>query len=189
MNNGSFLYDPRTPAPSIPQLVGHASPFIRRHRRRSVAVQTLPRGMASITPGQQRGRRALVGTMIVQLPAPHELAPWIEKLEAHPGSVVLIAVEQPEICNLARCTAAWLSREERTELRRALEVCRKQREKSHDAGRGDLGSVSASKDSESLETNAPAKISSPIRAIGGGGKESIRTCHSGSVGRSRKEEV
>ena len=48
--------------------------------------------------------------MIVQLPTPQDLAPWIEKLEGHPGSVVLIAVEIPEVCNFARCTAAWLSR-------------------------------------------------------------------------------
>jgi hypothetical protein len=127
--------------------------------------------------------------MIVQLPAPQDLAPWIEKLEAAPGSVVLIAVEQPEVCNFARCTAAWLSREERTVLRRALERCRKQREKSHDVGRGDLGSVSASEDSESLETNATAQISSPIRATGGGGKESIRTCHSHAVARHLEESV
>ena len=60
--------------------------------------------------------------MIVQLPTPQDLAPWIEKPEGHPGSVVLIAVEQPETCNFAACTAAWLSREERKVLRRALEA-------------------------------------------------------------------
>ena len=65
--------------------------------------------------------------MLVQLPTPQELQPWIEKLEAAPGSVVLIAVEQPEVCNFARCTCAWLSREERQAIRRALEVCRRKR--------------------------------------------------------------
>jgi hypothetical protein len=67
--------------------------------------------------------------MLVQIPAAHELQPWIQKLEAHPRSVVLIAVEQPQVCNLARATCAWLSREERKALRRALESCRGKREK------------------------------------------------------------
>ena len=71
---------------------------------------------------------ARAGMIPPELPGPHELAPWIEKLEAHPGSVVLIAIEQPETCNFARCTAAWLSREERKAIRAALERCRRQRE-------------------------------------------------------------
>jgi hypothetical protein len=65
--------------------------------------------------------------MIVQLPTPQELAPWIQKLESAPGSVVLIAVEQPEVCNFARCTAAWLSKEERKDLKAALEKARRKR--------------------------------------------------------------
>jgi hypothetical protein len=47
-----------------------------------------------------------------QLPGPTELAPYLQKMEAAPGSVILIAIEQPGTCNFARCTAAWLSRGE-----------------------------------------------------------------------------
>ena len=83
--------------------------------------------------------------MIVQLPTPQDLAPWIQKLEAVPGSVVLIAVEQPEVCNFARCTAAWLSREERKTLKTALEKARRKRALLRQEAGGDLGSVNASK--------------------------------------------
>jgi uncharacterized membrane protein len=84
-----------------------------------------------------------------KLPGPIELAPYLQQLEAHPGSVILVAIEVPEVCNFARATCAWLSREERTILRRALEACRRKREKSHDVARRDLASVSEGKDSES----------------------------------------
>jgi hypothetical protein len=64
-----------------------------------------------------------------------------------PGSVVLIAVEQPEVCNFARCTAAWLSREERKTLKDALERFRRNRQKSRQVARSDLASVSETNDS------------------------------------------
>ena len=62
-------------------------------------------------------------------PSAAELQPALDKLEAHPGSLVLLAIEQPEVCNFCRVTFAWLSADERKALRRALEVCRRKREK------------------------------------------------------------
>ena len=35
--------------------------------------------------------------MIVNLPTPQDLAPWFQQLEAHPGSVVLIAVSNQSL--------------------------------------------------------------------------------------------
>jgi hypothetical protein len=77
-----------------------------------------------------------------KLPEPAELKPWFQKLEAHPGSVILVAIEQPEVCNFTRTTWAWLNREERIAVRRALEQCRRKREESHDVDRSDLAAVS-----------------------------------------------
>ena len=70
-----------------------------------------------------------MAAVIVNLPTPQDLAPWIEKLEGNPGSVVLIAVEQPKVCNFARCTAVWLSREEGKTLKAAPEKARSRRTK------------------------------------------------------------
>ena len=68
-----------------------------------------------------------------KLPGPTELGPHLQKLEAHPGSIILVAIEQPEICNFARTTVAWLSREERIAVRRALEIAKRKREKDSNA--------------------------------------------------------
>jgi uncharacterized membrane protein len=70
------------------------------------------------------------------------------KLEAAPGSVVLIAVEQPELCNFARCTAAWLSQEDRQALKTALEKARKKRALLRQDACRDLGNASETNDSE-----------------------------------------
>jgi hypothetical protein len=59
-----------------------------------------------------------------KLPGPAELGPHLDQLERHPGSVILVAIERPEMCNFTRCTAEWLSREERQSLKTALERCR-----------------------------------------------------------------
>ena len=62
------------------------------------------------------------------LPSISELQPQLEKLQACPGSVILVAIDQPEACcNFARCTWAWLSKEERKALKSALERCRLKR--------------------------------------------------------------
>ena len=79
---------------------------------------------------------------------PHRARTDLEKLERHPGSVVLIAIQIPEVCNFTRTTWAWLSREERKALRCALESARKKREKSRDVDRSDLAAVSEPNDSE-----------------------------------------
>lgn len=113
-----------------------------------------------------------------------ELQPHVERLVSMPSRILLVAVTvEPTRQNFPDVAFGVFDAAERVALRRALEAARRKRAKSHSVDRSDLGSVSASKDSESLETNATAQISSPIRAIGGGGKESIRTCHSGSVAR------
>lgn len=81
-----------------------------------------------------------------KLPGPTELGPRLQQLYRHPGSVILIAIEQPEVCNFTRTTFAWLSREERKALRTALERARKKREKSHDVDHSDLAAGSDGKD-------------------------------------------
>jgi hypothetical protein len=96
---------------------------------------------------EHRNAKHISAMIPPKLPGPIELGPCLEKLDRHPGSVVLIAVELPEVCNFTRCTWAWLSREERKALRRALEAARKKREKSHDVDRSDLAAVSEGKDS------------------------------------------
>jgi hypothetical protein len=98
-----------------------------------------------------------------QLPGPAELGPCLDQLERHLGSVILVAIEQPEVCNFTRCTWAWLSREERKALRRALETARKRREKSHNVDRSDLAAVSEGKDSvTSLENETRATAHTQI---------------------------
>lgn len=82
-----------------------------------------------------------------QLPGPSELAPYLQKLEAHPGSIILVAIEVPEVCNFARTTCTWLSREERKAIRVALERCRRRRT-SHDVDRGGLAATETSEDCE-----------------------------------------
>lgn len=44
------------------------------------------------------------------LPTVEDLRPQLDRLEANPGSVILLAIEQPEVCNFARCTGAWPGR-------------------------------------------------------------------------------
>jgi hypothetical protein len=80
-----------------------------------------------------------------KLPGPIELGPCLDQLARHLGSVILVAIEQPEECNFTRTTWAWLSREERIALRRALEIAKRKREKSHDVDRSDLAAVSETK--------------------------------------------
>jgi hypothetical protein len=64
------------------------------------------------------------------LPTAAHLQPLLDKLEANPGSVILIALDQPEACNFARVTSAWFSPEERNALKAALARVRK-RQGSH----------------------------------------------------------
>jgi hypothetical protein len=64
-----------------------------------------------------------------RFPDPTELQPALDKLEGHPRSVVLLAIEQPEVCNFCRVTWGWFSAAERKALRRALAGCRTKRQK------------------------------------------------------------
>lgn len=56
----------------------------------------------------------------LRLPEPAALAPWLRKLIEHPGSCVIIAVEQPGLPEGPRVARAWLSSAERFALRKAL---------------------------------------------------------------------
>jgi hypothetical protein len=78
-----------------------------------------------------------------------------------------VAIEIPEVCNFTRTAWAWISREERKALRRALEAARKKREKSHDVDRSDLAAVSeGTVNGESLDDESRA-----IAQTNGGGGE------------------
>ena len=84
--------------------------------------------------------------MIVSLPTPEELRPSLDRLEANAGSIVLIVIEVPEICNFTRTMITWLSKQEREALRRALLKARAKRQ-SHDVDRGDLSASKSTHDS------------------------------------------
>lgn len=64
------------------------------------------------------------------LPSVEELRPQLDRLEATPGSVILIAVEKPDAQNFPRVTFGFFDAKERKALRAALTRCRKAREKS-----------------------------------------------------------
>jgi uncharacterized membrane protein len=67
-------------------------------------------------------------------PTPQQLQAALQKLEGCPGSVVLVAIEQPEVCNFTRVTWSWLSREERKALKAGLERARQKRRKAAEKG-------------------------------------------------------
>ena len=62
------------------------------------------------------------------LPTLSELQPHLDKLNAHPGSIVLIAIETLETQNYPRIGVAWLSAAERKDLRAGLTKARKRRQ-------------------------------------------------------------
>jgi|GEM_PF-2744732 len=58
-----------------------------------------------------------------RLPAPDELAPFFDRLESNPGSVVLIAVEwQRDVKNYAEAKVGWFDADARRRLKRALKA-------------------------------------------------------------------
>jgi hypothetical protein len=74
------------------------------------------------------------------------LAPYVADLVSKPGGVLLVAVTvEPSRRNYPEVSFAVFDAAERAALRRALERCRKQREKSHDVDRGDLAPTESSK--------------------------------------------
>jgi hypothetical protein len=66
------------------------------------------------------------------------LKPWLDRLEANEGSVVLIALESFQTRNDCRCTIGWFNADEKKALRSALIKCRKKREARAQEARGDL---------------------------------------------------
>jgi len=69
----------------------------------------------------------------LQLPAPTALVPWLSKLIDHPGSCIIIAIEQPGDPDGPRVTRAWLSSRERYVLRKALLAINGRRQKKGEA--------------------------------------------------------
>ena len=55
-----------------------------------------------------------------QLPDPRDLKPWLRKLEAHPGSAIILTIEAHEGVNALSSRSGWLSPEERARVRKAV---------------------------------------------------------------------
>ena len=63
------------------------------------------------------------------LPSATDLGAEFEKLDADPGSCIVIEIRKAEKeCNFGKVTWAWISKEERAALRSALLKCRRKRE-------------------------------------------------------------
>ena len=69
----------------------------------------------------------LVTNVKAELPTAEYLKPWLTKLLADPESVVIIAIERP-LWPKPHIGIAWLSRQERLQVRKALTAIRKSRE-------------------------------------------------------------
>jgi hypothetical protein len=67
------------------------------------------------------------------LPGLEQLKPWLSRLDANAGSVVLIALESFETRNDCRVTIGWLSKEERKSLKAGLERARRRRQDQKEA--------------------------------------------------------
>lgn len=71
-----------------------------------------------------------------RLPLPAELRQFLDRLEANPGSVVLIAIEWPrEMQNFPRVGIAWFDSEARKRLKRALQGEKRRTRNSTERGR------------------------------------------------------
>jgi hypothetical protein len=55
-----------------------------------------------------------------ELPLPEALAPWLKKLDEHPGSCVVITIEHLATQNFPAVRLGWLSNDERKRVRRAM---------------------------------------------------------------------
>ena len=71
-----------------------------------------------------------------------QLPPLLDRLECNSGSIIVIAIKQPEACNFTCCTAAWLSREERKTLKAAPERARNGRQLCAQEARHDPAKIS-----------------------------------------------
>lgn len=76
---------------------------------------------------EQPPLETLVGNLKCILPTADYLKPWLVKLIANPESVVIIAIEKP-LCDKPHIGIAWLSTNERLQVRKALTSIRKSRE-------------------------------------------------------------
>ena len=68
----------------------------------------------------------LINSLKCILPTADYLEPWLTKLLADPESVVIIAIEKP-LCDKPHVGIAWLSRQERLQMRKALTTINKTR--------------------------------------------------------------
>jgi hypothetical protein len=76
------------------------------------------------------------------------LAPYVHDLIQKPGGCLLISVTiQPERQNYPEVAFAVFNAAERQALRRALEACRRRRQKSHDVAHSALAGAGEGKDS------------------------------------------
>ena len=74
-----------------------------------------------------------------ELPTIEQLQSQLSRLEANPGSIILIAIEQPErCCNFTRNMGMVVKRG-RQSLKTGLQRTRERRALSHDVGAGGLG--------------------------------------------------
>jgi hypothetical protein len=58
-----------------------------------------------------------------ELPDPRDLGPWLRKMEANPGSCVIITIEPRNDGKRPDVRLAWLSGAERKKARRAMIEC------------------------------------------------------------------
>jgi hypothetical protein len=75
---------------------------------------------------EQPPLETLVANLKCILPTADYLTPWLAKLIADPESVVIVAIEKP-LCDKPHVGIAWLSRQERLQVRKALTVINKSR--------------------------------------------------------------
>ena len=55
-----------------------------------------------------------------QLPDPRDLGPWLRKLEANPGSAVILTIETREGSERPVVKLGWLSSKERASVRKTI---------------------------------------------------------------------
>lgn len=73
--------------------------------------------------------------ILPQLPSAGDLRPWLDRLEANEGRIVLIALESFRTRNDCRCTVGWFSSEEKKALKTALLKARAKRTAKQEAAK------------------------------------------------------
>jgi hypothetical protein len=79
-------------------------------------------------------RAAVISQALLKLkfPSSAELEPWITRLVDHPGSMIVLAIENPREPNGPKVSWAWLSSEEREAIRKSLLKINTRRNKNGD---------------------------------------------------------